>query len=176
MTDRLCCRCRPYELRDDCCCIARDFSLYKVGSGTRLGGRFRQLKRKLRCIDPDVHNLNIRDIVLRQEGYDTLVAADANSGLRLFGTSDVSLVILDYDLPDLNGRAVACEMRQLKTHIPILMLSAQLFRPDDVDGEVDAYLTKGGSVKEFLEQIEVLLSTKKPVQSEHSDLAARKPA
>ena len=166
----------PYELRDDCCCIARDFSLYKVGSGTRLGGRFRQLKRKLRCIDPDVHNLNIRDIVLRQVGYDTLVATDANSGLRLFGNSEVSLVILDYELPDLNGGAVAREMRQLKPHIPILMLSARLFRPSGIDGEVDAYLTKGGSVQEFLEQIRCLLSPNKTVQSDQADLPALKRA
>ena len=123
-------------------------------------------KTLILCVDADMLNLNIRDLVLREAGYDTLIATDANSGLRLFGTSDISLVILDYDLPDLNGGAVAREMRQLKPHTPILMLSAQLFRPDGLDGEIDAYLTKCGNVKEFLEQIEVLLSTKKSAQSD----------
>jgi len=133
-------------------------------------------KTLILCIDTDVNNLNIRDIVLRQVGYDTLVATDANSGLRLFGNSEVSLVILDYELPDLNGGAVAREMRQLKPHIPILMHSARLFRPSGIDGEVDAYLTKGGSVQEFLEQIRCLLSPNKTVQSDQADLPALKRA
>jgi DNA-binding response OmpR family regulator len=133
-------------------------------------------KTLILCVDDDVLNLNIRDLVLREAGYDTLIAKDANSGLRLFGNSDVSLVILDYDLPDLNGGAVAREMRQLKPHTPILMLSAQLFRPDGLDGEIDAYLTKCGSVKEFLEQIECLLSTKKSAQSDRIGSPALKRA
>jgi DNA-binding response OmpR family regulator len=133
-------------------------------------------KTLILCVDADMLNLNIRDLVLREAGYDTLIAKDANSGLRLFGNSDVSLVILDYDLPDLNGGAVAREMRQLKPHTPILMLSAQLFRPDGLDGEIDAYLTKCGSVSELLEQIEFLLSTKETVQNQRADLPALKRA
>jgi DNA-binding response OmpR family regulator len=133
-------------------------------------------KTLILCVDDDALNLNLRDLVLREAGYETLIAADGNSALRLFGSSEVSLVILDYTLPDLNGGTLARMMRQLKPDVPILMLSAQLFRPDGIDGEVDAYLTKCGSVRELLAQIECLLSTKKPVQGERSDLPALKRA
>jgi CheY-like chemotaxis protein len=65
-------------------------------------------------------------------------------------------------MPDLNGAQVARKMRAANPQIPIVMLSGQPVRPPDVDGEVDAFLSKAGGPKLLLQEIERLLSTKKP--------------
>jgi len=110
------------------------------------------------CVDDDIANVTVRELLLRHEGYETIVAHDGATALRVFANANVDLVILDYTLPDLNGALVGHSMRALKPNIPIVMLSGLTIRPADVDGEIDAFLTKGGRTEELLDQMECLLS------------------
>lgn len=113
------------------------------------------------CIDDDPDNLRIRELVLQELGYDTLVASDGDSGLQLFQVADINIVILDYAMPGLNGAQVAGRMRALKPAVPILMFSGLTTVPDDVDGQVDAYLVKGRPVEELAQHLEGLLRVRK---------------
>jgi CheY-like chemotaxis protein len=61
----------------------------------------------------------------------------------MFQAVEVNIVILDYAMPDLNGAQVASRMRALKPDVPILMYSGLTTVPDDVEGQVDAFLVKG---------------------------------
>ena len=101
------------------------------------------------CIDDDPDNLRIRELLLNQLGYETLIACSGASGLGMFQAVEVNIVILDYAMPDLNGAQVASRMRALKPDVPILMYSGLTTVPDDVEGQVDAFLVKGRPVQEF---------------------------
>jgi DNA-binding response OmpR family regulator len=114
------------------------------------------------CIDDDPDNLRIRELLLHELGYDTITASSGASGLGMFQVADVDIVILDYAMPGLNGAQVAQRMRALKPDVPILMFSGLTARPDDVDGQVDAYLVKGRPVAELVQQLENLLRSRKP--------------
>jgi CheY-like chemotaxis protein len=121
-------------------------------------------KHLILCIDDDGDNLRIRELLLQQLGYETLCARDGASGLRLFTTVEVSIVIIDNEMPGRSGSFVAHKMRQLKPDVPILLLSGLPIRPDDLDGQVDAFFGKGGWPSELLQKVEDLLSRKAPRQ------------
>ena len=109
------------------------------------------------CIDDEELGLEIRKMVLEREGYEVLIAHDGASGLSIFESEDVDVVILDYAMPGLDGGQVAALMRERKPSIPILMLSAHVELPESVMRIVDASATKGtlnliNSLKNLLAQ------------------------
>src|SRR6266851_2547288 len=62
---------------------------------------------------------------LRRQGLEVDVARDGPSGLLRARRRDVSLVLLDVMLPNLDGVQVAEQLRALRPNLPILMLTAR---------------------------------------------------
>jgi CheY-like chemotaxis protein len=114
----------------------------------------------LLCIDDRVPSLEVRKLILEREGYDVLTASDGTAGLELFAAHPVDLVVLDYNMPEPNGAAVARKMRTLKPEVPVIMLSAHFDPPADVADMVDAYITKGQNPRVLLQQIHQLMNGK----------------
>jgi len=113
------------------------------------------------CIDDDEDSLKVRELLLKNMGYDTLLAPDGDRGLALFTQRAVDIVIVDYAMPGLNGAEVARAIRAMRPEVPIVMLSGQPVKPDGVDSEVDSFVTKGRDTGDLLEELEHLLSKKK---------------
>jgi len=113
------------------------------------------------CIDDDEDSLKVRELLLKNMGYDTLLAPDGDRGLALFTQRAVDIVIVDYAMPGLNGAEVARAIRAMRPEVPIVMLSGQPVKPDGVDSEVDSFVTKGRDTSDLLEELEHLLSKKK---------------
>ena len=111
------------------------------------------------CVDDDIASVEIRELLLQHKGYDTIAAYDGATAVRaLANNANIDLVILDYTLPDSNGGEVGQLMRAIKPNLPIVMLSGLTTRPADVDGAIDAFLTKGRRTEELLDQMEYMLS------------------
>jgi len=72
-----------------------------------------------------------------------ITASSGRIGLRLLGRHPVQLVVLDYGMPEMNGEAVAREIRRTHPHVPILMLSGQIDIPKRASSTVDAFVAKG---------------------------------
>jgi|YNPNPStandDraft_1061719.scaffolds.fasta_scaffold79178_2 DNA-binding response OmpR family regulator len=64
--------------------------------------------------------------MLQQEGLDTLVASDGQAALRLAQESQPDLLLLDLDLPELDGLSVCRLLRAdpATASLPIFVLSA----------------------------------------------------
>jgi len=88
--------------------------------------------------DEEVLAKNIKRY-LERHGYDTLVAGTAAEGLRLFDKSDLDLVLLDLNLPDLHGLKVLEEMRQHNPRVAVICVTGH----GSVQTAVDAM--KGGA-------------------------------
>lgn len=99
-------------------------------------------------------------MLLEREGYEVLTAGDGASGLELFASRDVDLVVLDYQMPEENGAAVARKMRALKPGVPVIMLSAYFEPPAEAAGFINAYVTKGQNPRVLLDQITRLIQGK----------------
>jgi two-component system phosphate regulon response regulator PhoB len=97
----------------------------------------------------------------QREGYEVLVAADGQEGLRRAQTLLPDLIILDLMLPGLNGLEVCRELRagERTREIPIIILSAKAEETDQVVGfslGADDYVTKPFSPKVLLQRIKAL--------------------
>jgi len=59
--------------------------------------------------------------VLHKAGYEVIEASSAEEAVSLFVEHPVDGVLLEYDLPNKNGRAVRGEMKRIKPDVPILL-------------------------------------------------------
>jgi PAS domain S-box-containing protein len=87
--------------------------------------------------------LHTRKLVLESQGFSVETATSGKEGLRLFHSGKTAAVVLDYDMPDMNGIEVAAFLRQQVRQLPIVMLSAFPSLPDEAKGLVDAFVRKG---------------------------------
>jgi heavy metal response regulator len=97
---------------------------------------------------------------LEEEGYAVDVAHDGKLGLAmaLDGVHDV--VILDMNLPGMNGINVLQNLRKQKVTTPVLLLTVRATIEDKViglDSGADDYLTKPFAFKEFLARVRALI-------------------
>ncbi|HXX00490.1 MAG TPA: response regulator [Candidatus Acidoferrales bacterium] len=109
------------------------------------------------CIDDHWNGLIGRKLLLEQQGYRVLEAIDGLEGLSLFATHLVDAVILDYQMPGINGSVIAVEMKRLKPQVPILLLSAYGPLPRRKLQSVDQFLSKSQPPAVLLSTLQDLL-------------------
>jgi CheY-like chemotaxis protein len=110
-------------------------------------------KRSILCIDDEELGLRVRGIVLERAGYRVITANDGRTGLGIFAKEQVDAVVLDYFMPEMNGAAVAKEMRRMRPEVPILLLSAYVNLPPEVMGVVDCTILKGDGPEVLLAKV-----------------------
>ena len=112
------------------------------------------------CVDDELNGLKLRQIILESSGYRALIAPSGAEALKIFADKSIDLVVLDYLMPEMKGDAVAERMREMKPHVPIIMLSAYYDLPPKVDLLVDAKLVKGESTQNLLDTVSRMLAEK----------------
>jgi CheY-like chemotaxis protein len=75
------------------------------------------------CIDDDVHTLLGYEALLKNHGCNVLVSTSGYQGLQPFQAVPVDAVVLDFQMPGMDGYSVGAKMKQLKPHVPILLLT-----------------------------------------------------
>jgi DNA-binding response OmpR family regulator len=78
----------------------------------------------LLLVDDDNNQLAMRRVILERLGYSVLTAGDAYRGMQLFKSEAPDAVVLDYEMPAINGGVLAERIRRANCSIPIVMLSA----------------------------------------------------
>ncbi|MBB6732139.1 response regulator transcription factor [Cohnella zeiphila] len=107
---------------------------------------------------------------LKREGYAVDSALDGLTGWELADTNDYDVILLDINLPELDGITLCQRIRQSSHHndVFILMLTARS-HPDEVeeglDSGADDYLRKPFVFNELLARIRALLRRRSPVKS-----------
>ena len=101
-----------------------------------------------------------RKTFLESNGYQVLEATGGDEGLKLFRTHSVDAVVLDYQMPGMNGDVVAARMKRMNSHIPIVMLSAYGPLPEKKLRSVDTFLTKSQELKVLLPALQNLLTSR----------------
>src|ERR1700751_5964631 len=71
---------------------------------------------------------------LEAEGFATLEASTAGDGVQAAQDRKPDLILLDVDLPDMDGREACREMRRRGVPAPIIMLTAAAADEDTVQG------------------------------------------
>ncbi|WP_460942375.1 response regulator transcription factor [Spirosoma daeguense] len=108
------------------------------------------------------------------EGYDVEIAYDGQTGLSLFRKDIYDIVILDVNLPHMNGFDLCRLIRAENETIPVLMLTALDSLADKSDGfnaGADDYLSKPFEFQELLLRVRALTRRNSPKQKQILRLA-----
>ncbi|MBD2860928.1 MULTISPECIES: response regulator transcription factor [Paenibacillus] len=131
-------------------------------------------REKILIVDDEVEIIELICLYLAREGYQTLTALDGYGAIEMVDKSKPDLIILDIQLPDLDGFEVCLELRKM-TKAPILFLSCKSEDLDKILGlgvGGDDYITKPFSPGEMVARVKAHLRRSRmqsePVTPEHT--------
>jgi two-component system, OmpR family, response regulator len=97
---------------------------------------------------------------LRAAGFTTTVVADGNAALAGARSGDYDLLVLDLGLPERDGYAVLQAIRQARSTLPVVVVTARDTIEDTVatlEGGADDYIAKPFRFEELLARIRLRL-------------------
>ena len=121
---------------------------------------------RILCVEDNPQNMRLVRKILKHEGYEVLEAEDGASGLAVAETEEPDLILMDINLPDIDGLEVT---RRIKAqahlvHIPIVALTANAMYGDEercLAAGCDGYIAKPVSKEKLVSSIEGYLSREK---------------
>jgi two-component system cell cycle response regulator DivK len=114
-------------------------------------------------VEDNPRNLKLVRDVLGHAGYETLEAADAESGIALARAQRPDLVLMDINLPGMTGIDALAQLRadSETAAIPVAALTAYAMKDDRariLAAGFDGYLEKPVDVRALPAQVEALLN------------------
>lgn len=116
--------------------------------------------KKILIIEDDCAIAEIERDFLQIEGYQTTIATDGQTGLRLAMAEAFDLILLDLMLPGMGGYELCKAIRERKD-IPILMVTAKTELSDKIRGlglGADDYIAKPFSPTELIARVKANLA------------------
>jgi two-component system cell cycle response regulator DivK len=114
-------------------------------------------------IEDNAANMKLACFLLRNAGHTVLCAVDAETGLTLARAEHPDLILMDLQLPGMDGLAATALLKQdlATAAIPIIALTALAMKADREKSQLagcDAYIAKPLRYKELNAAIDTLLA------------------
>jgi DNA-binding response OmpR family regulator len=122
------------------------------------------MSRRVLVVDDQEDIREMARLVLAGAGYDVVTVPSGREALRLTRTEPFDLVLLDINMPDLDGWATLRLLRadEMQDALPVAMFSVKGEIRDKVaslqDGAID-YITKPFGVDELIARVARILET-----------------
>jgi DNA-binding response OmpR family regulator len=114
---------------------------------------------KILVVDDDLALADILAFTIRRAGFEVLLAHNGRTALELFDAEQPDLIVLDWNLPFIDGLEVGTRIRA-NSFVPIIMLTVRGEEQDVVtalDLCADDYVTKPFSPRQLIARIKAVL-------------------
>ena len=102
-------------------------------------------KKTILCVDNNSDNCELMKFFFADAGYNVLTCSTPDDCLNYILTGDISAVILDYRLADIEGSEVCREIRKHNSKLPIVFFTGDALedsRQKGINAGANAYLLK----------------------------------
>lgn len=118
---------------------------------------------KILIIEDNPANMKLAVLLVRNAGHTALCAVDAETGLTLARADQPHLILMDNQLPGMDGLAATRLLKKdsATSAIPIIALTSMAMKDDQAQTKVagcDAYIAKPLRYQELYAAIDLLLA------------------
>lgn len=118
---------------------------------------------RILIIEDNPANLKLACLLLRNVSHDVLCAVDAETGLTLARAEQPDLILMDIQLPGMDGLAATALLKKdpATAQIPVIALTAMAMKADQEKSQIagcDAYIAKPLRYQELYAAIDTLLA------------------
>ena len=122
------------------------------------------MSQKILVVDDELEIVKVVRAYLEQSGFRVITASDGEQALAVFRHEQPDLIVLDLNLPKLDGLDV-CRAIRRDSNVPIIMLTARVEETDRLIGleiGADDYITKPFSPREVVARVRTVLRRSMP--------------
>jgi two-component system alkaline phosphatase synthesis response regulator PhoP len=122
------------------------------------------MTQKILVVDDELEIVKVVRAYLEQSGFRVVAASDGQQALAMFRHEAPDLIVLDLNLPQLDGLEV-CRAIRRDSNVPIIMLTARVEETDRLIGleiGADDYITKPFSPREVVARVRTVLRRSAP--------------
>ena len=111
-------------------------------AGAACTARAGRMTMRILVVDDDaLMRETLRDI-LEDAGFQIMTAGRVSEALEVLGAQAFDLMLVDLNLPDGAGTALALEARQKRANLRVILMTGEADLPKEQTNSVDAYLVK----------------------------------
>ena len=125
-------------------------------------------KKKILWVDDEIDSLKPHLLFLEKKGFDVTPAMSGDDAIVAVGKTNFDLVLLDEMMPGKDGLTTLEEIKDLKPHLPVVMVTKseeESLMEDAIGQKIDDYLVKPVNPSQILLVIKRLLDSKKIISS-----------
>ena len=122
---------------------------------------------RILIVEDNAANMKLASLLVRNAGHSVLCAVDAETGLTLARQERPDLILMDVQLPGMDGLAATAILKRdpVTAAIPVIALTALAMKADEEKSQIagcDAYIAKPLRYRELYDAINGLLTDVQP--------------
>ena len=102
---------------------------------------------KILVIDDDARDRGLLAAVLEERGYEVILADNGGTGLMLCHRRTPDAVVLDLNMPGIDGRSILQQLRILHPTLPVVVFSG--FSTEELNQGATAFIQKAFSLDQL---------------------------
>ncbi|HZC22649.1 MAG TPA: response regulator [Candidatus Binatia bacterium] len=114
------------------------------------------MRKTILCIDDTPQILSLYKCLFEDHGYKVVLVSNGRDGLEFMKRHHVDCVILDYQMPEMDGAAVVRNMRKQEAPPPVIMVSGSDL-PAELRQQVEAFIEKPMQTERLLECVDEVM-------------------
>ena len=130
------------------------------------------MSQKILVVDDELDIVKVVRAYLEQSGFRVITASDGQQALAVFRHEQPDLIVLDLNLPKMDGLDV-CRAIRRESNVPIIMLTARVEETDRLIGleiGADDYIVKPFSPREVVARVRTVLRRSAPAAEQPSPI------